>query len=317
MIARPTSAALERLLHDSRVGWSVGRTGAIAEFYWTEDEIIERGPLSIGSSRGGFSLRQDGTDPRLIAGESIGHSPDSWSQWIAVCLPAEQCALNGHRSITDLGPDRNAIRPQDRDALLFDLGIGGRHFQLCVRTESPDILAELRTATGRALLEEDRLIHALVTMSPARVFESRLARIEVHQPIAEPDGHSPEGPHTHLLPNLLHGDGAEGSGAPAGWVAQAVAYPSHPLRDALGNRKTFNADEYHAFQEWLHEFGDPGHLLVKRTVTDAVRSRAAPQELDLAVDDGRRESVCVALRQLVCLDGESETLARWCAEFDA
>jgi len=308
--------AIDELLGDPHVGWSVGRQGAIAEFYWVADEPIEREPLSLVSTRGALRFQPSITESRIFAGESLGaHARDSWSQWVAFCLPAAQSVLSARISITELGPDRDALHPEDRRALLFDLGIGGRFFQLCVRATSPEIIAELRAAAGRALLDEDRLIHALVTTSPARVFESRLARIEVSQPIAAPDGHSPSGPHTHLLPNLIQGDEEDGSVAPPGWIAQAVAYPPHPLCDALGDRKTFNASEYRAFQAWLEEYGDPGHLLVKRTVANAVRSEASPAALD--VDQGRLESVRVALRQLRCLDGESPTLTRWCAEFNA
>jgi hypothetical protein len=307
---------IERLLQDSHVGWSVGRQGGIAEFYWVADEPIERGSLSMASARGALSFQPGIAESRIFAGESLGpHNRDSWSQWVAFCLPAAQSVLNARISITELGPDADALHPEDRRALLFDLGIGGRFFQLCVRTRSPETITELRTAAGRALLDEDRLIHALVAMSPARVFESRLARIEVSQPIAATDGHSPNGPHTHLLPDLIQGDGVDGCVAPAGWIAQAVAYPPHPLRDALGDRKTFNAGQFHAFQAWLEEFGDPGHLLVKRTVANAVRSGASPTALD--IDQGRLESVRVALRQLRCLDGESQTLSRWCAAFNA
>ena len=309
------SLGIERLLQDSHVGWSVGRQGGIAEFYRLADEPLERGPLSVVSTRGALGFQPGITESRIFAGESLGtHDPDSWSQWVAFCLPAAQSVLSARMSITELGPDTGALHPEDRGALLFDLGIGGRFFQLCVRTTAPAIIAALRAAAGRALLDEHRLMHALVTMSPARVFESRLARIEVSQPIAAPGGHSPSGPHTHILPHLIRGDGEDGS-APAGWIAQVVAYLPHPLHDALGDRKAFNAGEFHAFQAWLDEFGDPEHLLVKRAVANAVRSGASPNALD--VDQGRLESVRVALRQQRCFDGESQTLTRWCEVFNA
>jgi hypothetical protein len=311
----PASLAIDQLLQDSQVGWSVGRQGGIAEFYWVAGEPVERRSLSIVSTRGALRFQPEVTEARIFAAESLGtHDRDSWSQWVAFCLPAAQSVLSARTSITELGPDADALHPEDQRALLFDLGIGGRFFQLCVRTMSPEIIAELRAAAGRVLLDEDELMHALVAMSPARVFESRLARIEVSQSIAAPGGHSPNGPHTHLLPKLIQRDGEDGS-APAGWIAQAVAYPPHPLHDAFGARKTFDVGQFHGFQAWLEEFGDPGHLLVKRTVANAVRSGVSPTALD--VDQGRFESVRVALRQLRCLDGESQTLSRWCGAFNA
>jgi hypothetical protein len=42
--------------------------------------------------------------------------------------------MNGRGVITELGPDREAVRADDRDALLFDLGLGGGSAAICVRT---------------------------------------------------------------------------------------------------------------------------------------------------------------------------------------
>ena len=62
-----------------------------------------------------------------------------------------------------------------------------------------------RPAAGR-MLQNGRLMHRLPRLSPHRVFCCRMGRVEVYQPIPAPDGKSPEGPHTHVLPRLLaHG----------------------------------------------------------------------------------------------------------------
>ncbi len=42
----------------------------------------------------------------------------------------------------------------------------------------------------------------ILAANPHRVFLSRLGRIEVYQPIPPPSGKSPQGPHTHVLPQL-------------------------------------------------------------------------------------------------------------------
>ena len=48
-----------------------------------------------------------------------------------------------------------------------------------------------------------------------------MGRVEVFQPIPSPDGKSPEGPHTHVLPRLLaHGRlNAATVPVPDGWLA--------------------------------------------------------------------------------------------------
>lgn len=289
--------------------------GAIAEFYWDAHEAITRGACSIVSPRGALRFSPEHDEARLFAGESLGHNAQGWSQWIALCLPEEHSALRGRETIFELGPDRDALQTESRQATLFDLGIGGRFFQLCVRTASLDLIAQLRAAANSKLLDDSSLLRSLAASSPDRVFESRLARIEVAQPIASPGGNSPDGPHTHLLPNLLTRPAANPHGVPAGWITQIIAYPTNPLQDERGREKAFDIEAYREFQRRLEEFGDPGHQLVKRTVMAAVRCGALPHTID--VDAERRESLRIALRQLHCLDGESEHLRRWRAHFNA
>ena len=309
MTPNGTEAALERLLLNPQVAWSLGRSGAIAEFSWDEDEPMSRDGLSIATPRGALRIAANHPSARLVAGEGLGHAETGWSHWLSLCLPRAECTLQGRGTIAEIGPDRAALHTPSRHALLFDLGLGGPYFQLSVRTDSNAVIAGLRAALGRPLLAETVLVRSLMSSSPARVFESRLARIEVAQAIAPLNGRSPEGPHTHILPDLLREDGAEPHEAPAGWVAQIVCYPPHPLRDVHGRSKSFDAGAHRAFQALLDTFGDPGHCSVKRAVADAVRSGASPQAFTAHPD--RRDSVRIALRQLRCLEGKSAALARW------
>ena len=41
-----------------------------------------------------------------------------------VCLPANDCAMSGRNALTEVGADHDALRPEDRQAILFDLGLG-------------------------------------------------------------------------------------------------------------------------------------------------------------------------------------------------
>ena len=307
---------LASLLLNSRVGWSIGRNGAIAEFYRDErEQTCTDGPLSIATARGALSVSADHADAGLFAGETLGHGGQGWSQWLSLCLPKAQALTRGGDVVMEVGRDGSAIDPGCRADHLFDLGIGGPYFRLCVRTGSEALLRELRAAAGCALRNVPALIRALVELSPTRVFESRLARIEVAQAIAPVDGRSPEGPHTHFLPHLIQGDGADSPSAPHGWVAQIVAYPSNPLRDVHGHDKPFDIDEHQAFQHWLESFGDAGHRSVKRKVFDAVRAGRSPGAL--AIDRAEQDSARVALRQLRYVDGDSPALAQWRAAYDS
>lgn len=59
---------------------------------------------------------------------------DDWSHRVALCLPHNSCAMSQRTGITELDPDREALRPEDRDAVLFDLGLSTRKVDVCVRS---------------------------------------------------------------------------------------------------------------------------------------------------------------------------------------
>ena len=112
--------------------------------------------------------------------------------------------MSGRAVVTELGPDTEAVRPQDRKALLFDLGLGGNQADICVRSAERETIALLRSACGKPMFSSrHRLLEHLPALSPHRVFCCRTGRVEVFQPIPPPDGKSPDGPHTHVLPRLL------------------------------------------------------------------------------------------------------------------
>ena len=185
--------------------------------------------------------------------------------------------------MTELGADHAAVRPQDRDAILFDLGLGGEQAEVCVRSADPEAIALLRSACGAALMQSNALMQRLPALSPHRVFCCRMGRVEVYQPIPAPDGKSPEGPHTHVLPRLLaHGRlNAATVPVPEGWLAGMTLFPAHPLLRADGRPISFDAARYHAFQSLMKQFGDPALVAGKQAAfagsTDSVeRRRRAP-----------------------------------------
>ena len=300
---------VQRLLADPQVGWGLGRVGALAEFCRAEDEPCQTADGAIRTERGALRFSPD-AKLRIYAGEGLGHCEASWSQWLAFALPVDDARLAGRETIAELGPDAEAPDAADRAAIRFDLGIGGPCFELCVRTADPALQGALRSARGRRLLDDDALVHRLAAASPDRVFCSRLARIEVRQPIAAPDGRSPEGPHTHLLPQFLADSALVDDTAPAGWSAQCCAYPPSPVRDALGRPKAFEATQHAFFQALVQQFGDPAHVAAKQEVANALAAGLGPEAMELE-SDARRIAARIALRQLRCTRGDSRLLRTW------
>jgi len=144
---------LRCMLRDARTGWNVGTFGAIAEFLREADEEA-RFPdtYSVCTPRGAIRIeRQAGM--RLVAYETPAKDPESWNHAIALCLPEAQCAMNWRTVLTELGPDSGAVDPRERNAILFDMGLGTLQADICVRSADPQVIERLRAGAGRSLAE--------------------------------------------------------------------------------------------------------------------------------------------------------------------
>ena len=232
-------------LRDPESSWSCGRFGAIAEFHRESGEpaaIAEQPFLSAAMARGAIRIKTP-AELRPIAYETISRWIDSWGHGLALCLPRERARMYGRAVITELGPDREAVRAEDRDALLFDRGLGGGSAAICVRTPDAETIRLLRAACGKSLFESAAgLLAHLPALSSHRVFISAAGRIEVYQPIPPPSGKSLDGPHTHVLSRLLARGRSHAATVPIppGWAVAMTLYPPRPLRHGSGRPTTFD-----------------------------------------------------------------------------
>lgn len=273
---------LRQYLLDPDTGWSVGSFGAIGEFMRAPREAAEidaEAPvLSVVTARGGLRL-VDGPGVRAVAYENANARSESWSQSVALGLPEESCRMSARGVLSELGPDTEALRDQDRGALLFDLGLDQLQVDVCVRSGDDRLIAELRRHAGRSVLEPGNpVMERIVEASPHRVFLSRVARAEVFQPIPPPDGRSPEGPHSHILPKLLHSGQTHAATVPIpeGWVPVAHFYPAHPTKDLMGRQIPFDAQKHASFQALLERHGVRSLQDYKQAVLAALRCEQAP-----------------------------------------
>jgi hypothetical protein len=302
---------------DHEASWSLGTFGAIAEFARDPDEPVELSrtdaDLAAATARGGIRITPN-ERLRLFASEST--TRESWSQRVSLCLPESRCAMNGRAALTALGSDAEALREQDREAVLFDLGLGTLQVDACVRVADREVTAELLQCVGRSLFEPGNpAMMIILAANPHRVFVSRLGRIEVFQPIPPADGKSPTGPHTHVLPKLLQHRRTHSATEPVpdGYVPCAHLYPAHPARDAFGRGRPFDGGRHAAFQSILRAFGDPAVVALKQRIIAAIAAGADPTAI--AVTDHRfaRTAIRVAVRQLCATDDVSPALAAWMA----
>lgn len=316
-------AALTIALADPETGWGVGVLGALGEFCRDAGEACDGTDADAAflriTPRGGIAIRLDHPALRLIAWEEPSPAAGLWRQGAGLCLPEAEAAIGGAAVVTELGPDNAALRPADQGAILFDMGVGFAHCRACVRTADPVLLAALRAGAGTPLFAPSNPAgQAILVASPHRVFLSRLARIEVYQPIPPPDGRSPTGPHTHLLPALLRARRAHSATRPLpeGWVSCLDLYPAHPLRDALEAARPFDPARHAAFQALLAAFGLPELQAEKARVVAAVRAGLAPAAFVGAADRHGRATARIALRQLGWTDPALAALPAWQAALE-
>jgi hypothetical protein len=202
---------------------------------------------------------------------------------------------------------------------LFDIGLEALQADLCIRTSDLEVIAKLRSHAGRSVFEPGNpAMGVILAANPHRVFVSRIGRIEVYQPIPPATGKSPDGPHTHVLPKLLRSKRTHPATEPVpdGWVPCAHFYPSHPVRDAIGEPRPFDHSHHQAFQRLMEMHGLPESVALKQHVTRAVLDGQPPFAPETVSDRVGRTSIRIALRQIKATEGSSRSPPAWLEAFD-
>lgn len=314
---------LQRQLADWRAGWSVGSFGAIAEFHQDPDEALEvddPDALTRATARGAIRIgRLDGVTP--VAYETLSPRPHRWSQGVALCLPAARAQRSRRTVLTELDPDQEAIRPADRSAILFDMGLGLAQIDFCVRSADPELIALLRGVCGRPLAEPGNpAMGAILAAHPHRVALSNIGRAEVYQKIGGPEtgGASPAGPHTHVLAKLLATGRTHSANTPIpeGLIPCASLHPGSPVMGPLGEDRPFDPALFDAFQNLLAAWGSGDYLAVKRAVWSALDAGRGSDDADAPTTRLGRAALRNALRQRARAAGETPLIAAWRDRFD-
>jgi hypothetical protein len=322
--AEETWSAVRRHFLDPSASWNIGTFGAIAEFHRDADEPATFGEtddaLTAATARGGLRvLRRHAM--RLVPYEGLSALPDAWLHGVMVCLPEAEAATAARAALAEIGPDVDALQAEHRGGLLFDLGLGAPHLDACVRTRDEALVRVLRANSGRSLFDPaNPAMPAIKEASPHRVFVSRLGRVEVYQHIGSSQRNipAPDGPHTHVLPDLLRHRRTHAATVPvpAGWLPSLAFFPANPVRDRHGDPHPFDPAAFAAFEGLLAGFGDPQVERVKQEARNAVRAGRGPDGFPEPPSRAARAGLRVALRQLFHTDGSSPALTAWRARFD-
>lgn len=293
-------------LVDRKAGWSMGSFGAVAEFHQDRGEYLEADAPAMfvrATPRGAIRLDAEAVEQIVpVAYEALSARPHRWSHGLALCLPQRDSAMNGRKVLMELGPDADAVRPTDRRAVLFDIGLDLAQCDFCIRTADPDLLALLRANAGSSLFEPGNPSSAAILKAhPHRVALTRIGRIEVFQKIGGPEtgGVSPAGPHTHLLPHLLKSRRTHSANTPIPKYHVPLGYlhPANPVMDSMGRDREFAIEDHARFQELFERFARPDLPILRKAVLDGLARRTEPEHFLAQSDRFGRATVRITLRQ--------------------
>lgn len=209
--------------------WTAGVSGAIAEFCISPGEPCEieakADSIRAFTTRGAIAFDLSGHIRAFSIRSDVGRD------LIVLATPRGRARSFLATGLARIGPDRDAIHARNRDEILYDFGLNRTSAGFGVRTASPRLIARLDGVAGLDWRQFLPLIGGeLQEVSPTRVVRHSIGRIEVFTTIPLPEGASPEGPHTHFLPDFL----TEEREAPApidlpeAYVACAVYHPPRP-----------------------------------------------------------------------------------------
>lgn len=317
------AALIDQMLADPRHGWSIGTFGAVAEFMRDDEEearVTRDGDaISIVTPRAGIRVSPL-EELRPIAFDTLSSDGETWGQSGLFCLPRPRDM--DHAGVRWLGKDAEALREEDRDADLFDLGVGRGHVRFCVRTRDADYIAALKAIEGKDVFgpEGGAAMGETLRAQPHRVAISPAGRVEVYAPIPLPGGSSPEGPHTHLLPKMVASGKTHASNSPVpeGWQPVLSLHPRTPWRDAMGRRVPFDAELDALFEGVLARFALPEDREVRREVEQAVAAGTEPSAFAWPNTRRGRTEARITLRRLAVNDMGSDAghVAGWRQLYD-
>jgi len=291
---------LAELALDPANGWSIGSFGAIGEFVRDANEpaAINRAgnSLEIYTDRGGMRIAPS-QNLTLIAWDSLSSDGESWGHHLGFCVPQPET-----RScvIRDLGLDHEALRPQDRQDRLFDMGVACGAVMMLMRSADPVFIAVMERYVGQDLLSVPEIYSETLRAQPHRVLISPAGRVEVYQPVPPADGKSPEGPHTHVISNIVpkHRPHGANTPIPAGMQSALNCHPRSPWRTMLGERHPFRPEIDSGFAPYLSRFGLADDAAVEAWLRTALDIGAPPEFSDWPATRRGRTKARIVLRRL-------------------
>lgn len=206
--------------------WVLGVLGAVGEFFPKPGRTAK-----VCRNGNVLTAMTDGATMRLLLGDDVRaltfdrHTEHDRSSRLVLAVKRERGGLPTHSRLTDLGEDQESVEECDRQCHLVDLGVGFEEARFCIRLRDIGVVKPHLGTRFPALLP--RIGPELVRLSPDRIIETALGRLEVSTPIPHPGEISPKGPHTHLLTEhlVLRRTMPPGLELPPAYLPGAIFYP--------------------------------------------------------------------------------------------
>ncbi|MFQ5935623.1 MAG: hypothetical protein ACE5LB_04365 [Acidiferrobacterales bacterium] len=316
-------ALLRKYLDDPEASWSIGSFGAIAEYRWVGGEmpvVKNLDSLTVASERGALQIRlPEGVQP--LAYENVSSFRERWLHGMFFCLRNDLAAMSQRCTLTEIGPDKNAVLPEHRAHILFDLSLGIPHVDTYVRSGDPAFVAQLREYCGRSILVSGNpAMAAIKAHSPHRVFVSQLGRVEVYQHIGSTARNipTPIGPHTHVSPKFLNSGRTHPATIPVPeqMLPCLSLYPPNPLMSIEGEDKPFDRAQLDDFARLLSRWGNRDFVSEKNRAACGLDACVEPGDYVAPPTRLGRLALRVTLRQRACVDNAGDLIERWRLRFD-
>lgn len=171
---------------------------------------------------------------------------------------------------------------------------------MLMRSGDATFIAVMERHVGQNLLSAPEIFAETLRAQPHRILISPAGRIEVYQSVPAADGKSPEGPHTHLIANIVPKHRAHGANTPIpdGMQSALNCHPRSPWRTMLGQRHHFHPEIDAAFAPLLGRFGLAEDAKVKAWLYATLDAGAAPEFSDWPATRRGRAKARILLRRL-------------------
>lgn len=219
-------------ISNRRGRWVIGGPEAAATFSTVDDQ--ETKVVADTESIAVIARTRDAAF-RLRVTEKLRAFAFAGTGAIVLGLPKARAAVPSRSVIHDLGSDAGATDEKCRGGRLFDIGLGYTSRRYCLRTGDTDLIETLLKGCGRHWSEVIPAIEAEIRrVSPVRIAETAVARIEVSAPITSVPDRESQGSFPISLPSYLKWSAAANEAFSATLMLPDFALPVaafHPAAD--------------------------------------------------------------------------------------